>query len=225
MSFKVFERFDSDRIIDVCIKQKWAEARAMIAKNPLLLCVTDDETGITVAHCVVRNAGVKMLKCILNAVLSLPGCDEQMLRDAFEKKDLLDRTPAHLAARNDNPKHLALLVKYCPSGTAILEAADYHGDTPAHYACYNPCRMSNLEYIAKNAPSGTDIFTMRSFRGKKFTDLSEPILEAYFTPEKIREIQSARELKLLEQCDTFSTNSFISLVVKIIGAELINVYK
>lgn len=163
---------------------------AIITENPRLMC-TYVTGGITLAMNFCMKGDVGMLEHARDALLSLEGPHEQLLKDAFERPGAKGCTPAGMAATLCRLDCLEFLTKNCPSGLDILISETDNGITPICNAAYWGDR-SIREFVVKNFPGGVGNLNKGNKYGRVFLGMLPEEDKKYFTPEKIRELGSQK---------------------------------
>lgn len=206
-----------EKLAKSCRMQEWDKARVVIAKDPLSICTSRDDDGYSPVYWAAWYGDLKMLQHMLDAVLSFwpPGHLRQwMLRIAFERGNGKGETPAYVAAQRCHLQCLMFLVEHSPSGASVLEAKEGSWWTPAHWACFYDS-INTLNFIVRNAPSGARVLEVKSYWGKKPLDIGSSC-KKYFTPQKIREIATERELELIKESRSLVIGPFVSLIFDIL---------
>jgi hypothetical protein len=166
------------QLVEACEEEKWEEAKAIIAKNPRLVCTARNANGFTPVYYAVLFNNVEILDHMLAAILlslhylrqqKRPLVEEeekrqqqQMLRDAFERGNNYGWTPAHAAITRDHVECLAFLVEHAPSGFAAMEEKGKDGWTPACWAAYFG-RVEALDLLVRNVPRVLETKDMYGF--------------------------------------------------------------
>lgn len=175
------EEEEKERLSKACWLGKWEVAKALITKNPFLLCTTRENVfGYTPAYRAVCNCDIEMLLYMADAILLCflhqqqePREEEkiqrklsQMLRDVFEKGDFNGYTPAHQAAWCGRVQCFAFLMEHAPSGEAVLEVKNPDGRTPVHIAAGCSGVVDTLDFIVRHAPNGMGMLEAKTNSGR-----------------------------------------------------------
>jgi hypothetical protein len=170
---KKMNEVEGKELVNACRDRNWEDARAMIAKNPQLLCTARNKHGYSPAYWAVCHGNVVLLQYMADAIILRLQKEnqeqqfqlQQVWRDAFERGTADRWTPAHVAAAySGSVQCLAFLVEHAPSGAAVLEVKDKYGSTPAHCATWNE-NVDALDFIVRNAPTGPGVLEMENGDG------------------------------------------------------------
>jgi ankyrin repeat protein len=182
-------RREGKELVGACYAQKWEEAKAMIAKNPQLVR-TRNSTGYSPAFWVAEHGNLEMLNYILDAILIFlqerqqqqqqEKEKQQMLRDAFERGDDYEWTPAHVAASWGRTLCLVFLAEHAPSGAAVLQEKAEDGFTPA-WAAVHEGETDVVDFILRHAP-GDIMRVVEMMKDNKSTRWIIPYLELRILP-------------------------------------------
>jgi ankyrin repeat protein len=152
-------------LVDACYEENWEKAKAMIAKNPWLVCTAKNKYGDTPKYFAFLRNNVDFLQYMADAILLLsldqPPQEQQqqrrqMLRNTFETGS------AHGFLVNLASSHVrCFLLEHAPSGVAILQVKGLSGWTSAHHAAAAG-RVSALDFIVRNAPSGAEVLKVKN---------------------------------------------------------------
>jgi hypothetical protein len=154
---------EEEDLVRKCWTHKWAEAKAIIAENPRLLCTSSDSCGCTPAYYAAFHENSEMLQFMVDVILvsSLPIQSQQlqtgqdwyqtyhvMLQDTFEREDKFGSTPVHACACRGHTNHLVFLLEHSPSGTSILRKMEMDGNTSYTFALNHNYR-DTIDFIAR----------------------------------------------------------------------------
>lgn len=157
-------------------------------------------TGKTTASFAALAGNLEILQYMLDKISSLslpPEQHERILRETFETPDHKNNTPI-LMASVSSFECLAFLVQHCPNGVALLDVANDNGTLPAHMGSHLQ-DVRKLEFILRTAPSGIKALNMKGWQGRTPLDCATKEVKEYFTPQKIQQISSERELELIPE--------------------------
>lgn len=186
------DREEGEKFMVACFYKMWDNARAMIAKNPWIVCTARDKNGFNAAYWAAHTNDKETLQLIADGILLLSlqtrqavskrekeekeeeaieqqQQQQQMLRDVFERGPGARWTPAHQAAWHGHVNILVFLVEHAFSGAAVLEVKNKDGSTPAHNSCVHGF-VDALDFILRNAPNGMQDGCM--FHSKRFENVN-----------------------------------------------------
>lgn len=203
-----------DELIRDCLDRKWDKAMKSIAEDPRRLCIGGHENGHIPAYWAAFHGNLKMLEYMHKAVLSIPGCDEQMLQDAFMRKNYDGWDPAYVAVFSGHTDCFIFLTKSCPGILANLDG--YQNCLSFVHIAAITGRIEILEHIVKNAPGGLRILTAKTRELSTPLEVGSKGVKNYFTDKKIAEIGYQKELEIMESLGFAEPGSFAELVFGIV---------
>lgn len=161
------------RLVEACRLDDTRGAKAIVADDPLLICIGTDPCGNSPVHMAASNGNLDLLVLFADSVLSMCcstsfAMDRYLRHCTFEKENRFGTRPSSYAAGEYSRTVdtygtycLAFLLDHSPSGSSILAARNLHGNTCVHIAlALNAIKMA--EFMDRHSENGIEVFKTTS---------------------------------------------------------------